>query len=88
MIGQRIDEETQRLMALRGGVETNAEHIADGLKRSRPWSTDDYERVRLKAVAVVRGYRMIPLPGVDRATVDGTLIWDLISALDRVGAKD
>lgn len=79
------DDDTRRLMALRGGVETKAEHLTDLARRHKPWTVADYEAVRQAAIAVVRSYRMAPVPGVDRATVDGPSVWALIGALDRTG---
>lgn len=88
MIERAHDDGTLDLMRMKGGVETNAEHIADGLRRTRPWTTEQLEVVRDKALALVRTRRSVDLPGSAVLTAfDGHALWELLSALDRTDMR-
>ena len=71
------NKELASLRAMQGKTEDLESAL---MQRAVPWTTDDYERVRREAEALVRhlvhtGERMV--------MIDGHQVWKLIGALDR-----
>lgn len=67
-------------------AQLDREYIEEHRRRSAPWTTEHYERVRNAAIAMVRTHISWDRPdGSIRPSVDGASYWELLSALDRVG---
>jgi hypothetical protein len=67
--------------------ETEEERASDEALKHRPWSTWEYERVRLAAKDVLNS--LIPIPTVDGVAyvVNGKVRWELMGALDRASER-
>jgi hypothetical protein len=74
------------LNQLRHGQETKAEFLNDQAKRHRPWTEQDYIRLKVAAEAMVRTHTSVDLAGKRvMSAFDGHAYWDLLGALDRTG---
>jgi hypothetical protein len=77
------------LNQLRHGQMTDDEFVTDEARRSRPWTEQDYIRLKRAAEAMVRTHTSVDLAG-ERVmpAFDGDRYWDLLEALDRIGTGD
>jgi hypothetical protein len=74
---------------LRHGQETKAEFLNDQATRHRPWTEQDYIRLKRAAEAMVRTHTSVDLAGERvMSAFDGDRYWDLLEALDRIGTGD
>jgi hypothetical protein len=73
-------------MRIGSGTQTDDEFLTDEAKRTRPWTTDDYRRLKGAAEALVRTHTSVDLSGkLVMAAFDGHAYWELLGALDRTG---
>ena len=64
--------------------QSNYSHTAEQERRQRPWTEEEYERVRQAAIALRKTHASWHLPNGDiRPSFDGSAYWALLGALDR-----
>ncbi len=70
-------------------TQSNDDFLAEALRRSLPWTVEDYEQLRKAALALVRTHTSWDRPdGTTRPSFDGAAYWALIGALDRAQRLD
>jgi len=78
-----MNPSTSRFSLLHGGTQTDDSLAHELEKRNRPWTVEEYERVRQAAIALSRTHVSVDRMGKTLSCFDGKAYWALLGALGR-----
>lgn len=69
-------------------TQRDDEFVAESLRRSLPWTLDDYAKLRTAVLAMVRTHVAWDVADCTRPSFDGSAYWAVLGALDRAHRID
>jgi hypothetical protein len=69
-------------------TQLDDDFLSESLRRSLPWTIDDYEQLRKAVLTMVRTHTPWDLADMTRPSFDGKAYWAVLGALDRTHRMD